>query len=867
MQNKYTYSFEDGNKDMIEILGGKGANLSEMVSLGIPVPSGFVITTESCALYYKNNKSLPSNIKKQIDKELSLLEKKIKKKLGDKNNPLLVSVRSGASVSMPGMMDTILNLGLNDVSVEALAEKTSNRRFALDSYRRFIQMYANVVEGIESKNFEKILDEIKKTKKLISDTEFSQDDLEVIIEKFKKVYKKYTKKTFPQSPKDQLYRAIEAVFESWNNDRAISYRKMHGIDDLLGTAVTVQEMVFGNMGEDCATGVCFSRNPSTGKNEFYGEYLVNAQGEDVVAGVRTPIEIKMLKKQNPKIYKRLVEIKDKLETHYKDVQDMEFTIEKNKLYFLQTRNGKTTVKARIKIVVDLVDEGILTKQEALLKIDPNSLNQLLHKQFKQKDLEKAHSIATGLAASPGAAVGEIVFSAKDACEKKELGKNVILVRKETSPEDIEGINSAVGILTSTGGMTSHAAVVARGMGKCCVCGCAKLNVDEEKKIISVGKEKFFEGDIISIDGSTGKVYKGEIPVEEARFSKDFLTIMKWSDEFRRMKVRTNADTKKDAKKALELGAEGIGLCRTEHMFFEQKRLKLIRELILADNSKERQVVIEKLLPLQTKDFLDLFSKMEGLPVNVRLLDPPLHEFLPTENKEIKELAEQLDISQKKLKQKILKLQEVNPMLGHRGCRLGITYPEITKMQVRAMLRALKEKKCDLEIMVPLVGSVEEFKNQKEIILEIAREQKINNLKIGVMIEVPRAALRADEIALEAEFFSFGTNDLTQMTLGFSRDDIGKFIQEYLDKGIYKTDPFVSLDQTGVGELIKIATKKAKKVKKNIKLGICGEHGGDPSSIEFFHSTGLDYVSCSPFRVPIARLVCAQATIKQNLQHI
>ncbi len=867
MQNKYTYSFEEGNKDMIEILGGKGANLSEMVSLGLPIPSGFVITTESCAYYYKNNKSLSSEIKKQINKELSLLEKKLKKKLGDTDNPLLVSVRSGASVSMPGMMDTILNLGLNDVSVEALAEKTSNRRFALDSYRRFIQMYANVVEGIESKSFEKILDEFKKSKKIKSDTEFTENDLELIIIKFKDIYKKYTQKDFPQSPKHQLYRAIEAVFESWNNDRAISYRKMHAIDNLLGTAVTVQEMVFGNMGEDCATGVCFSRNPSTGENEFYGEYLTNAQGEDVVAGVRTPIDIKILKNQNPKIYKQLVKIKDKLENHYKDIQDMEFTIENGKLYFLQTRNAKTTPKARIKILVDLVNEGILTKQEALLKIDPNLLNQLLHKQFNQKDLEKNKPIALGLAASPGASVGEVVFNAKDACKENDLGKNVILVRKETSPEDIEGINSAIGILTSTGGMTSHAAVVARGMGKCCVCGCTSLNVDEENKILYVDGKKISEGDIISLDGSTGKVYQGKIATEEVEFSQDFLTIMKWSDEFRKMKVRTNADTQKDAKKALELGAEGIGLCRTEHMFFEQERLRLIRELILADSSKERQEVIKKLLPLQTKDFLELFDVMKGLSVNVRLLDPPLHEFLPSEDKEIKKLAKQFGITQKKLKNKILNLTEVNPMLGHRGCRLGITYPEITKMQVKAILEAFKEKKCDLEIMIPLVGNVEEFRNQKEIILEIAREKNVSNFKIGVMIEVPRAALRAGEIALEAEFFSFGTNDLTQMILGFSRDDIGKFIKEYLDRGIYTVDPFVSIDKNGVGNLIKIAIDKAKKVKQNIKLGVCGEHGGDPLSIEFFHNTGLDYVSCSPFRIPIARLVCAQAAIKQNLKLI
>lgn len=848
---------------MKELLGGKGSNLAEMKSLGIPVPSGFVITTETCKLYYKNNKSLTDEIRYQIDAKIKELEKISRKKLGDNYNPLLVSVRSGAAVSMPGMMDTVLNLGLNDESVKGLAKKTKNKKFALDSYRRFIQMFGNVVMGIASRDFEEILERIKDKNNIYLDTDLNVENLQNIVNEFKEVVQKKTKKEFPQNSNEQLYIAIEAVFDSWNNDRAIIYRRLSGIHGLLGTAVSIQEMVFGNMGETSGTGVCFSRNPSTGEKKFYGEYLMNAQGEDVVAGVRTPLEINMLKNQNLEIYKELVEIKDKLENHYKDVQDMEFTIQEGKLYFLQTRSGKRTAVAAIKIAVDLVDEGILSKEEALLKIEANSLNQLLHKQFCIKDLVKNNPISIGLAASPGAAVGEIVFTAVEACEKRCEGKNVILVRKETSPEDIEGINSANGILTSTGGMTSHAAVVARGMGKCCVSGCDDIVVDEKTKTLTVNGEEFVSGDVLSLDGSTGKVYKGKIITKDSELSDDFMKIMQWSDEFRKLKIRTNADNGNDAKKALEFGAEGIGLCRTEHMFFDVDKIKCIREMILANDLNSRKKAITKLLPLQKQDFKELFKVMTGLPVNVRLLDPPLHEFLPKEKKDIKELADEIGISQKKLKQKISELYEVNPMLGHRGCRLGITYPEITQMQATAIFEVAKEENIDIEIMVPLVGDVKEFVNQKKIIFDVANKVGISNYKVGVMIEVPRAALTADEIAREAEFFSFGTNDLTQMTLGFSRDDSGKFIEEYIKKGIYNNNPFEKLEEDGVGELIKIAIKKGKMERRDLKLGICGEHGGESESIEFCHKVGLDYVSCSPFRVPIARLATAQAAIRNS----
>ena len=863
MSEKYVYSFKEGNRGMKELLGGKGANLAEMSSLGVPVPPGFTITTEACDVYYKNGEKLTDEIISQMNEKLIELETEMGKKLGDSQDPLLVSVRSGAAVSMPGMMDTVLNLGLNDESVVGLADKTGNERFAWDAYRRFIQMFGNVVMGMEHHDFEKELNRIKETKGVKYDTDLDIEDLKNVVESYKKTIDDKLGRSFPQNPREQLDLAINAVFGSWNNERAIIYRRLNNIANLLGTAVNVQSMVFGNMGDTSGTGVCFSRDPSTGEKKFYGEYLMNAQGEDVVAGIRTPLPITSLDEQNPEIYKQLVDIKDRLEAHYKDMQDMEFTIQEGKLYFLQTRNGKRTAQAAVKIAVDLVEEGLLTKEESLLKVDPNALDQLLHKQFDSVALNEREAITQGLPASPGAAVGEVTFTASEAHEKAQAGKIVILVRTETSPEDIEGMNAAVGILTSTGGMTSHAAVVARGMGKCCVAGCDGAKISESEKTLTIGDKVFKEGDFISLDGSTGKVYEGKIPTVDPELSGSFGTIMDWSDEFRTLQVRTNADTPNDAEKAISFGAEGIGLCRTEHMFFEGDRIKAVREMILAKDVSGRKVAVDKLLPYQKSDFKGLFEAMNGKPVTIRLLDPPLHEFLPKEESDIKELALEIGISVDDLKQKIEELHEVNPMLGHRGCRLGITYPEITEMQARAIFEAAKETGANAEVMIPLVGNVKEFENQKAIVVGVAKELGIENYKIGTMIEVPRGALTADDIAKEAEFFSFGTNDLTQMTLGFSRDDVGKFIPEYIEKGIYERDPFQALDQVGVGQLMKIAVEKGKSARPDIKLGICGEHGGEPSSIEFCHKIGLNYVSCSPFRVPIARLAAAQASIKDK----
>jgi len=863
MTEKYVYSFNEGKKEMKELLGGKGANLAEMTTLGIPVPPGFTITTEVCDLYYKNNESHAEGVLEQIEGQLKELEDKMGKKLGDEQDPLLVSVRSGAAVSMPGMMDTVLNLGLNDKSVIALANKTGNERFAMDSYRRFIQMFGDVVMGVKHSKFESVLEEVKNAKGVKIDTDLDSEDLKKVVEGYKEAIQSELGKSFPQDAREQLQMSVDAVFGSWNNDRAIIYRRLNNIAGLLGTAVNVQTMVFGNMGDTSGTGVCFSRNPSTGENKFYGEYLMNAQGEDVVAGIRTPMPISTLEEQNKEIYDELVQIRDDLEQHYKDMQDMEFTIQEGKLFILQTRNGKRTAHAAVRIAVEMVEEGLVDKQGALMKVEPDSLNQLLHKQLDENAKKDFNAIATGLPASPGAAVGIIAFTAEEANLKTEEGNKVILVRTETSPEDIEGMNAAVGILTSRGGMTSHAAVVARGMGTCCVAGCGDCIINEHEKIMKVGETEIKEGDFITLDGATGEVFVGKIPTIDPELSGDFGTLMSWADEVRTLKIRTNADIPRDAKVAVKFGAEGIGLCRTEHMFFEESRIKAVREMILSKNLEGRKSALAKILPFQKEDFRGLFEAMEGKPVTIRLLDPPLHEFLPQSADDIKKLAEDMNVTVESLNEKIDSLHELNPMLGHRGCRLGISYPEITEMQATAIFEAAKETGAIPEIMVPLVGNVIEFVNQKEIIVGIAKKLGIENYKIGTMIEVPRGALTADEIAKHAEFFSFGTNDLTQMTLGFSRDDVGKFIPEYIKKGIYERDPFQALDQTGVGQLVKIAVEKGKSVRENIKLGICGEHGGEPSSIEFCHKVGLSYVSCSPFRVPIARLAAAQAVIKQN----
>ena len=870
---KMVYFFTEGRKEMKELLGGKGANLAEMTTLGISVPAGFTITTETCDLYYQLGKKTPPALKSQIDMNITKLEKAMNSKFSDKVNPLLVSVRSGAASSMPGMMDTILNLGINDTVVRALIKKTGNERFGYDTYRRFIQMFGDVVMNVPHHDFEIEIQKIKDKKKVKFDTQLSASDLKELVTNYKLLVKKVTGKSFPEDPRTQLDMAIEAVFGSWNNNRAIAYRKLNDIKGLKGTAVNIQAMVFGNMGETSGTGVCFSRNPSTGENKFYGEYLMNAQGEDVVAGIRTPQPIDTLEKQNATLYKQLVTIKDKLEKHFTDMQDMEFTIQEGKLYILQTRNGKRTAHAAVKIAVDMVNEKLIDKKTAILRVEPHQLDQLLHKQIDPAAKKKAELIAKGLPASPGAAVGVIVFTAERAEEFAKKKDKVILVRTETSPEDLIGMNVSQGILTARGGMTSHAAVVARGMGKCCVSGCQEIKVDETSKVLMVPSKgiSFKEFDFITLDGSTGEVFRGQLGLVEPTLSGNFGTLMKWADEFRTLKIRTNADIPRDAKVAREFGAEGIGLCRTEHMFFEGNRIKAMREMILAENVDTRKKALAKLLPYQKSDFKGLLKEMVGLPVTIRLLDPPLHEFLPKEEKDIIALAKELKVSVEKIKSISEGLYEVNPMLGHRGCRLGITYPEITEMQVTAIMQAaceLVKAKIDArpEIMVPLVGNIKEFQHQKDIIVRIADAivkksgVKVNYI-VGTMIEVPRAALTADEIAKEAEFFSFGTNDLTQMTLGFSRDDIGKFLPEYLHRNILEKDPFAVLDQTGVGQLVKMACEKGQKTRPGIKLGICGEHGGDPASIEFCHRIGLNYVSCSPYRVPIARLAAAHAAIK------
>lgn len=873
---QYVYSFSEGNKDMRNLLGGKGANLAEMKGLGLPVPDGFTVTTEACNKYYDDGEKIADEVIEQIMNKLNKLEESSGKKMGDLENPLLVSVRSGARASMPGMMDTVLNLGLNDEVAKHFSEKIDNPRFVYDSYRRFIQMFADVVKGYPKSSFERVLDEFKENKGVSYDTDLTADDMKEITEKFKSIYKELAGEEFPQDPKEQLIEAVTAVFRSWNNERAIIYRRMNDIPSSWGTAVNVQEMVYGNSGDKSGTGVAFTRNPATGENKLYGEYLINAQGEDVVAGIRTPQPISTLASVMPEVYDQFAKIAKTLENHYKDMQDMEFTIENGKLFMLQTRNGKRTAPAALKVAVDLVNEGMITKEEALLKVEPKQLDQLLHPMFDNEALKKAKPIAKGLAASPGAGTGRIYFTASDVSEAKKRGEETLLVRLETSPEDIQGMNDANGILTVRGGMTSHAAVVARGMGRCCVSGCGELIIDEENKTLKTKDGKVFkEGDYLSIDGSTGNVYGEEIKTVEATISGDFETFMNWADATRRLKVRTNADTPKDAIQARKFGAEGIGLCRTEHMFFETDRIFNFRRMILADNLEQREEALEKILPYQRGDFEKLFEAMEGDPVVIRYLDPPLHEFLPHTIEEMKPLAESLNISLETIQNRIDALKEFNPMMGHRGCRLAITYPEIARMQTRAVIEAAinvnkKGMNVTPEIMIPLVGDVKELEYVKNIVVEVAdkiiKENNVNlQYKVGTMIEIPRAALTADEIAKQAEFFSFGTNDLTQMTYGFSRDDAGKFLNDYYDKKIFESDPFAKLDQTGVGQLVEMAAVKGRKTRSDIHLGICGEHGGDPSSVEFCHRIGLDYVSCSPFRVPIARLAAAQAAIKNGGQ--
>ena len=871
---KYVYMFSEGNKDMRNLLGGKGANLAEMTSIGLPVPRGFTITTEACTAYYDAGKVISEDIVKEIYKNLESLEKLTGKTMGDLKNPLLVSVRSGARASMPGMMDTVLNLGLNDKVCESFAKITNNKRFVYDSYRRFIMMFADVVKGYSKNSFERVLDKFKNEKGAKFDTDLDENDMYELAFKFKDIYKELSGVEFPQDPKEQLIEAVTAVFRSWNNDRAIYYRRMNDIPSSWGTAVNVQEMVYGNKNENSGTGVAFTRNPATGEKKLFGEYLMNAQGEDVVAGVRTPKSIETLKESMPDAYNDFVKTCEILEKHYKDMQDMEFTIEDGKLFMLQTRNGKRTAAAALKIAVDLYNEKMITKEEALLRVEPKSLDQLLHPNFDADELKKATPIATGLAASPGAGCGKIYFTAEEVTEAAQKGEDTILVRLETSPEDIEGMNLARGILTIRGGMTSHAAVVARGMGRCCVSGCGELTISEENKTLTTKDGKVFkEGDYISIDGTTGKVYGEKIKTVEPEISGDFETFMKWADEVRTLGVRTNADTPRDARQAMKFGAEGIGLCRTEHMFFEEERIFAIRQMIVSDTVEQREKALAKLLPMQRGDFEELYKEMKGYPVTIRFLDPPLHEFVPHTDDEIKPLAKELGITFKELKDKIASLHEFNPMMGHRGCRLAVTYPEIAKMQTRAVMEAAinvdkSGLKVEPEIMIPLVGDVKELAYVKgiveETIKEVFKEQNYKlKYKIGTMIEIPRAALTADKIAEEAEFFSFGTNDLTQMTFGFSRDDAGKFLGDYYSKQIYESDPFARIDQEGVGQLIQMAVEKGKKTRPNIKLGICGEHGGDPSSVDFCHRAGLTYVSCSPFRVPIARLAAAQAHLRQK----
>ena len=874
MRVKYVYSFNEGSKEMKSLLGGKGANLAEMTKIGLPVPPGFTITTQACNDYYENNKTIKQEIIDEIEEKLSSLEKDLNKKLGSEENPLLVSVRSGAVISMPGMMDTILNLGLNDKTVIALAKATENERFAYDSYRRFIQMFSDVAMEVPKYKFENVLDRYKEENNFKFDTDLTCDHLKSIVEEYKNIYKKEVGEDFPQDPKKQLMLAVEAVFKSWNNPRAIIYRRLNDISNDLGTAVNIQSMVFGNMGDTSGTGVAFTRDPATGENKLLGEYLINAQGEDVVAGIRTPQHIDTLKQVMPQIYQQFMDTVKTLEYHYKDMQDVEFTIEKGRLFFLQTRNGKRTAASAINVAVDLVEEGLITKEEAIMRVEPKQLDQLLHPKFEDKALKEATILAKGLPASPGAGSGKIYFSAEDAAQASKNGEKVVLVRQETSPEDIEGMVCSEAILTARGGMTSHAAVVARGMGKCCVAGCGEIKVDERAKEVRKDDIVLKEGDIISIDGSTGIVYLGDVTKSEVAMTGNFEKLMNWVDEIRDIKVRTNADNPRDAKAAVDFGAEGIGLCRTEHMFFDEDRIPAVRKMILSNTVEDRVKALDELLPMQQQDFVEIYKVMGDRPVNIRLLDPPLHEFLPHDDETIEELSKDMNISSKEIRKRIVDLAEFNPMLGHRGCRLAVTYPEIAVMQTKAIINAaIQVNKEGLnvepEIMIPLVGALNEFKVVKNIIVETANkiiEENNVDLKytVGTMIEIPRACLIADEIAREADFFSFGTNDLTQMTFGYSRDDAGKFLNEYVDKEILEKDPFQTLDQKGVGKLVKMATNLAREEKGDkIKLGICGEHGGDPASIEFCYKTGLNYVSCSPYRVPIARLAAAQATIKNK----
>ena len=870
--SKFTYSFEEGNASMRSLLGGKGANLAEMTVMGIPVPPGFTISTDACKAFYENKEMLPEHLMEEVLKRIQEVESHTDKKFGSSSSPLLFSVRSGAVFSMPGMMDTILNLGLNDDTVKALAEKTSNERFAFDSYRRFIQMFSDVAMGLPKYEFDDALEDIKAEENVSMDQEISVEGLKKLVGKFKEIYKKHTNEDFPADPLKQLELSIIAVFKSWMNPRAKTYRRLHKIDDNLGTAVNVQSMVFGNMGETSGTGVCFSRSPSNGENKLFGEYLMNAQGEDVVAGIRTPHDIETLKEENEAVYNKFLETIESLEKHYKDMQDVEFTIEEGKLYFLQTRNGKRTGKAALNIAVDMVNEGLLTKEEALLKVEPNQLNQLMHYQFDEDDLKDKEVLTKGLPASPGAASGVVVFSPEDVKKKHDKGIKTILVREETSPEDLEGMVLAEGILTARGGMTSHAAVVARGMGKCCVAGCSELRVDERSKIIRAHNGlEIKEGETISIDGTNGIVYLGEIKKIEPQLSGNFETFMEWADEYKVMGVYTNADTPKDASAARKFGAKGIGLTRTEHMFFDEKRIIDVRKMILAKTTEERQASLDKLLPHQKSDFVGIFEAMKGLPVTIRLLDPPLHEFLPVKESDIKQIAGDLGVSYEALCDRIEELKELNPMLGHRGCRLAVSYPEIYKMQARAIMEAAIEVgETTPLIMIPLVGDIKELeyvKGQiKEEIEKVFEEKSAKiDYEVGTMIEIPRAALLADQIAKEADFFSFGTNDMTQMTFGFSRDDSGPFIAEYVDRGIFKVSPFESLDTEGVGKLIEMATRLGRESNPNLHVGVCGEAGGDPDSIKFFGKVGLDYVSCSPYRVPIAILAAAQSAIELKKQ--
>ncbi len=873
MSHKYVYLFKEGNAKMRELLGGKGANLAEMTNLGLPVPQGFTVTTEACTRYYQDGQKIADEVVEQIYDAMEKTEQIVGKKFGDLDNPFLVSIRSGSRASMPGMMDTILNLGLNDVAVKGLAKGTNNEKFAYDSYRRFIQMFSDVVMGIDKENFDKILDKVKADNGVELDSDLSAENLKEIVALYKDMYKEIKGEDFPQDPKDQLIASVEAVFRSWDNPRAIVYRRMNDIPSDWGTAVNIQAMVFGNMGEDSGTGVAFTRDPATGENVLYGEYLMNAQGEDVVAGIRTPNPISHLKDTNPEVYDEFVKYAEELEKHYKDMQDMEFTIEKGKLYMLQTRNGKRTAAAAVKIAVDLVKEGLISKEEALLKVDPSQLDALLHPTFVQEALDKAKPVAKGLPASPGAAFGAVYFTAATAKAAVDAGQKVILVREETSPEDIEGMYAAEGILTARGGMTSHAAVVARGIGTCCVAGCSEISINYKDKSFVASGKVFKEGDMISLDGSTGLVYGEIIKTQEPTLTGDFATIMQWADEVRSLSIRTNADSPVEAKEAVQFGAEGIGLCRTEHMFFEADRIPAFRKMIVASNEEDRRKALGHILPMQKEDFKGIYEAMEGRPVTIRLLDPPLHEFLPHEDKDIEALATELGLTFDELKTKVDSLKELNPMLGHRGCRLAVTYPEIAEMQTRAIIEAAvevkQEKGYDIvpEIMIPLICEVKELRYVKDTIVKTADaviKEKGVDLKylVGTMIEIPRACLTADDIATEAEFFSFGTNDLTQMTYGLSRDDAGKILEDYYDAQIFEADPTARLDQTGVGKLMKIAVELGKKSRPDIKLGICGEHGGDPSSIEFCHMVGLDYVSCSPYRVPIARLAAAQAKIHE-----